>query len=246
MAYSLITNDTVQGAGPITTAGVDTTGADFLVVAVACQDIWGGTPTDSKSNTWNELTSYTQTNVRVRLFWSVPTSVGTSHTFTAPADAGPDQVAGVLYMLAFSGGKQTTPNDQQNGANAFDTSLACGSITPSDDDQLIISVYGVNGTGAMPVSVDNGMTEVYETAFVAGAYGGAIAYKIQTTAAAINPTWTRSDSNGQAATVASFYAEPAAASGPANLKTIDGVVKANVKIVNSTAIASVKTINGVV
>lgn len=203
MAYSLITNTSVQGASNVTTPAVDTTGADLLILGISCDDAYSTTPTDSKGNTWTQGTSYTQGNVRVRLYYSVPTSVGTSHTFSASW-----AITGVMFMLAFSGALQTSPLDQQNGANSFNTSLACWSITPVENNELIISVYWINSSG-IPISVNEWMTEVYEDDFDSGvAYGGAIAYKIQTASAAINPTWTRTNSNGQAATVASFKAAP--------------------------------------
>ena len=203
MAYTLITNTSVQWASNITTAAVDTTGADLLIIGLACDDAYATAPTDSKWNTWTQGTSYTQWNVRVRLYYSTPTSVGASHTFSSAW-----AIIGVLFMLAFSGGLQASPLDQQSGANSFNTSLACWSITPTENNELIISVYWINATG-VPISVNEWMTEVYEDDFDSWvAYGGAIAYKIQTSATAINPTWTRTSSNWQAATVASFKLAP--------------------------------------
>ena len=57
-------------------------------------DTYGDTPTDSKSNTWTQLTSYTQTNVRVRLWYCVPTSVASS-----PAATGTDSLPTNLRNL---------------------------------------------------------------------------------------------------------------------------------------------------
>lgn len=240
MSYAYINSVKGNALSDAVTSSMDTTGADLLIIGLACNNGYNTTPTDSKSNTWTQLTSYTQGNVRVRLWYCKPTSVGASHTFTAPGG-----IIGTIFAAAFSGAKATSPADQQNGSNAFASSLATGSITPSEDDCLIFGLYGVNGTGAAPLSVDSGMTEIQEQPFVAGtSYGGSIAYKIQTTAAAINPTFTRSNSNGQAATVASFLSEPAAA-GPANVKTIDGIAIANIKTVDGIDIANVKSYNGI-
>jgi len=196
---TLISSVVGSGAADVTTTGIDTTGANLLIIALACDDAYNTTPTDSKGNTWTQLTSYTQGNVRVRVWFSIPTSVGTSHTFSASGS-----IIGTIFAHAFSGVVQTSPNDQQNGANSFNTSLATGSITPVENGELLFTVYGINGVG-VPISIDSSFTETHEVDFNSGvSYGGATAYLIQTTAAAINPTWTRTNSNGQAATIISF------------------------------------------
>lgn len=210
MAIALVSNTAatrVAFSGATSTA-IDTTGADFLILGMACNHGYNTTPTDSKSNSWTQLTSYTQTNVRVRLWYSIPSSVGTGHTFTCSG-----ALIGHFLVGAFSGVAQTTPADQQNGSNGFAGSLQPGSITPTEDNELIWTHYGINAAG-VPISIDSGFTEIAEADFVAGeSYGGAWAYKIQTTAAAVNPTWTRTGTNGQAATQASFKAAAAVSAG---------------------------------
>lgn len=210
MAYSLITNTSASGNASITTAGVDTTGADLLIIGLAIDDAYNTTPTDSKGNTWTQLTSYTQTNVRVRLWYSIPTSVGAAHTFSAGTSP-----FGSLFAAAFSGSKQTSPADQQNGSNGFVGTLQPGSITPSENNELIITVFGINATG-VPISIDSSFIELGpEIDFgAADHYGGQMAYLIQTTAAGVNPTWTRTNTNGCAVTQASF--KVAAAGGTVN------------------------------
>ena len=236
MAYAHVANTSTAGASGLTTSTIDTTGADLLIIGLACDDAYNTTPTDSKSNTWTQLTSYTQTNVRVRLWYSIPSSVGTSHTASASG-----AIAGAIFFAAFSGGKQTAPADQQSGSNGFVATLQPGSITPTEDNELLISVFGINSSGT-PISIDSSYTETSEHNFAAGVnYGGAFAYKIQTTATAINPTWTRTNTNGCATTQASFKAAAAASSA---IKTVNGLAVASVKTVNGLAIASVKTING--
>lgn len=207
MAIAFVNAVSTSGAGPMTTGSIDTTGANLLVVAMSCDDAYNTAPTDSKSNSWTQLTSYTQTNVRVRMWYSVPTSVGTGHTFSASGGA-----AGAIYGIAFSGVAQTSPADQQNGANGFLTSIQPGSITPTENGEVIVTVLGINAAGS-PMSINSGFTEVgTEHEFAAGvSYGGTAAYLIQTTAAAINPTWTRTNENGMATTQASFKAAAAAA-----------------------------------
>lgn len=213
MAFTFLTSVSASGLSTVTTAGIDTTGADFLVIGTPIQDPWGGTPTDNKSNTWTEVSnSYTRTNVRVRTFFSIPTSVGTGHTFTIAPDSTPDDPVGCIFVAAFSGAKQSTPEDQINGSNNFSGTIQPGSITPGENNELIISVVGINASGT-PISIDSGFTKTStEINFSAGSnYGGCMAYLIQTAAAAVNPTWTRTGTNGNAAMQVSFKAAPAAA-----------------------------------
>ncbi len=99
--------------------------------------------------------------------------------------------------------------DQINGdAGVLSTTLATGPITPIQDDELIISAMtGRAGT----YSVDSGFTITDQDAntnpvFFAPGLGGALAYKIQTTAATINATWTQTPNHAMAVIIASFRA----------------------------------------
>lgn len=241
MAIALVTNQSASGLVSATTAGVDTTGADFLVLGISCESTHNDTPTDSKGNTWTQLTSYTASEPRVRLWYSVPTSVGSAHTFSSNGS----NLVGSIFVGAFSGVKQTSPADLQAGANGTGAStLATGSITPSENNCLVISALAFNAAGS-PITIDSGFTEIGpEIDFGAGDhYGGQMAYKVQTTAAAVNATWTRGVGTvGMAATVASFKASTAG--GLTTVKTVNGLAIASVKTYNGLAIASVKTING--
>lgn len=237
MPIALVANASASGLVNATTAGINTTGANLLVLGISCDDAFADTPSDSKGNTWTQLTSYSNAQPRVRLWYSVPSSVGTSHTFSSNGVA----LVGSIFAAAFSG-VSATPTDQQNGANGTGSAtLATGSITPSENNELLISVLAFNAAGS---NCTNGssFTETNEIDFGAGDhYGGVLAYIVQTTAGAVNLTWTRgTGTSGMAATIASFKAS---ASGPANLKTYNTTTKANTKTINTNAIANVKTVN---
>jgi hypothetical protein len=211
MAYNPIGSISASGNGSITTGSLDTTGADLLIIGLAIDDAYNTAPTDSKGNTWTQApNTYTQTNVRVRLWYSIPTSVGSGHTFSAGTSP-----FGSLFAAAFSGGKQTSPADQQNGANGFVGTIQPGSITPTEDNELIIALLGINAAGT-PISINSSFIETNtEINFGAGDhYGGCMAYLIQTAAAAVNPTWTRTNTNGCATTIISFKAAAAAVGQP--------------------------------
>ena len=210
-----------------TTGTMDTTGANFLVVVIADQDsLDTNGVSDSKSNTWVQLTVYPSPH-GVCIFYSVNPTVGTLHTFT---------ISGATFAsiaaAAFSGVHATAPLDQQAGASGTQS----GSVTPSENNELVIA--GAYSDGANPTSADGGFTTP-NAANVSGNHAGyGLAYLIQTTAAAANPSW---GAGTDSAAIATF--KQAAAAG--SVKTVQGVAFASVKTVNGVAIASVKTINGV-
>ena len=77
--------------------------------------------------------------------------------------------------------------DVQNGNNSGATQP--GSITPSLNGSLIIAGIADENSGGD--SVNDGFSTPLQAPLVGGQnYGVASAYLVQTTAAAINPTWT--------------------------------------------------------
>ena len=93
------------------------------------------------------------------------------------------------------------------------TSQASGSITPSEDNCLIVSGFGTTYTSA-DETVSESMTITDRIATNGGVnYGIGMAYKIQTTATAINPSWAWTGTFNGAAKVASFKAAAALSGG---------------------------------
>ncbi len=177
MAYSLVSSAKTTG----TSAGIDTTGATLLVIVQSAVSGMSA-PSDSKGNTWTKLTEQGGSGVTAIYYAANPT-VGTGHTFTQGG------TAGSLAVAAFSGALTVAPFDQQSGA-AWDGSSpdAAGSVTPSENNELVIAGAGSSFTGP---SIDGGFTIAQYTDFVGGTnYGSALAYLIQTTATAANPSWT--------------------------------------------------------
>jgi hypothetical protein len=183
-----------------TSDAVDTTGATLIVVATSH---FSPTPTlsDSKGNTWTALTTYGPGSYEVKMYYCVSPTVGSGHTFTlAGANTYP-----TFTVLGFSGGSLSSPFDQQNGAtgSSFDT-VQPGSITPTQDNELVVTALSGALSGT-PASIDSGFSTPVQIANGSGAIFNAIAYKIQTTAAAVNPTWSVSaTASTGAAAIASF------------------------------------------
>ena len=192
------------------TGAIDTTGANLLVVVLVSGNGLGAyLKSDSKANTWTALTAQTQAaGSQVQMYFSVPipAKVGSGHTVTFDA---PASFAASGYFAAFSG-TAAAPFDVQNGATGTSATMSPGSITPAFTDELVIS--GVSMHLTAPPTVDASMTVLDSNGFLSGNYfGGGMAYKIQTAAAAINPVWTMASSDKTACVIASFKSTSSAA-----------------------------------
>ncbi len=137
---------------------------------------------------------------RLRLYYCASPLVGSGHTFTAtPATTSYPTVA----VLAWSGSR-ASPFDVENGTTG---GFQPGAVTPSSAPALI--VQGLCCTDTNPASINGGYTITDQLIHGPGAhFGCALAYLVQDTAVATNPTWTTA-LPGPAAAV--FLAAPASA-----------------------------------
>lgn len=201
MAYSLLVHagaGCVSGDQVATTSAIDTTGADFIAIVVSIfGDINASLPTDSKSNTWvaAEILDGTGANSCAIFYCQNPT-VGTGHTFTWNHGSSFPSI----YVAAFSGVGTGSIVDQVNKAQATQP----GSITPVQNNELIITGFSTNGGGVTP-TVSSPFTVTDAIAFLASGdnEGGGLAYQIQTSATAENPTWVSNPS--PRSVIASFF-----------------------------------------
>jgi hypothetical protein len=211
MAYALVVSTTKQGTpNSVTSNAIDTTGANLIVVSVGFYNGTSPTPTltDSKSNTWSGLTARVGGSITNRLFYCFGGTVGSGHTFTL-SDA---SIFPGMCVAAFSG-SVSSPIDQENGAgSASGSTQAPGSVTPSENNELIIAGLGHDDNSAGAVSINGGFTAITSAWLTGNAEGCGLAYLIQTTATAANPTWdvTNSAAAGIAASIATFKAADAA------------------------------------
>lgn len=216
MAIALVTNalatSGVNTSGA--TSSLNTTGATLLVAVVGSYT--GGSEaivTDSKGNTWTKLTSQNASggNSRSCIYYAENPTVGTGHTFTANATGAYPAIA----VSAFSGAKVSSVFDQQNGTagSSPSTTISTGSVTPSQNDELIIA--GLCNDVTSTFSINQSMTITNSLNWVGTVnMGVASAYKVQTTATAINATWTATGAGVMAATIATFKMEPTGGDGP--------------------------------
>jgi hypothetical protein len=190
-----------------TSTSINTTGATLLVMSIGqyiAIEETAPVPSDSYGNTWTLAVRYDNPpngateNQAEYLFYAANPTVGTGHTFTTTVSQGytSQQVA------AFSGIVTSSPLDQTSGVYSGTTgggTLQPGSLTPSQNDCLIITNEGnfSGGTGAT-ASVNLGFTITNQDISTYGSFcGSALAYLVQATAAAINPTWTLSTTANQ-------------------------------------------------
>lgn len=191
MAIAFVTGTTAAANGG-TSGSINTTGATLLIAV----EFWTNSAScftsfsDSKTNVWVPWGATNATNTNgssgLTLYYAVNPTVGSGHTFTLGTGAPGGCIA------AFSGTNIQFPCGQLKINTAGSAhSLAPGSITPPLNNTLLIAAMGYRDTTT--ISIDGGFTISNQLAFNSGiSVGGALAYLIQTSAAAANPTfsWT--------------------------------------------------------
>ena len=213
MAFSLLVSTSGNAASdPANTAvtpAIDTTGADLIVVFGA--SIFGyATLTDSESNTWTSLTGQNHIGFYFgRIYYCVTPITSATHTFTyATTSFFPS-----LCVQAWSG-VAASPFDQENGATYGqfpDQPVVPGSVTPSEDDELLVTGLSWGNAGADTViGINSGFTVSDDEQMLTGQNGGAaMAYKVQTSAGAENPEWSSTQNISNITTaIATFKAAP--------------------------------------
>jgi hypothetical protein len=204
VAFSLVASAVgASGANGSITSAVDTTGADLLILSVS----WyaGGTTTlsvsDSKFNTWIPLTLRNTATTAHRLYYAKNPTVGTGHTASALATG----IYAFVALHAYAGADLTAPFDVEAGATATGgSSLATGSVTPAVAGALVFSGWaGMNNTSAPTVAAPLTRRQ-FTNPVPSTCVAGASADYVQTTAAAINPSWSWTGTDHVAASVAVF------------------------------------------
>lgn len=183
----LAVSATADGNTTQTTA-VDSTGSDKISVQVGSTTS-GGVPTitDNYNNVWTLVDSDLNSFVRSTVYECDNPATGTGHVIRCTlASAGP-----AIAAIFHKGGLLTGSTDQASTlSSGSSTSSQGGSITPSGNRYLVVTFLATEGTSAVSVGSVDASAAVADNALGGGHIGVGVAYKIQTTAAAINPTWT--------------------------------------------------------
>lgn len=225
MAYSaspVVTYKEQLGASGGTTSAFDTTGSDILFLCVGYLGISSGPPTisDSKGNTWVPLTKYELQFAGSRIYYCIAPTVGSGHTVTA---TGSSTYASV-YVAGFSGAEQASPFDAENGAtDASAASIATGSVSPSEDGELVIAFLASQLGAADNPTIDGGFASPPDGLNqTAQGLGIQFSFLVQTSAASANPTWTCAPGAYLTTSIATFKPAGGGAAEP----TIEGISSA--------------------
>lgn len=222
MAFVLVTSVSAGATSDanITTAGVDTTGATLIVLNSVRFQGSESAPTDSKGNTWTITTTYGTTSAFSTLYWCVNPTVGAGHTFTG---IGTGSRFPSICMMAFTGNHLSSPYGANVGASgAIATSIQPGSITPSEDNMIVIEAYS-HSSPFTNLAINSGFTLQEQQNHVNSQHiGSALAYLVQTTATAVNPTWTWTTNSSALAASQHTFKVPAAGGGGTGAKVMTG------------------------
>lgn len=204
-----ITNDwthkgTVSASGNTgaTSAALDTTGADFLIIGVGTESNPAYTVSDSKGNTWIPLLRR-EYSAAFRFWYAKNATVGTGHTFTVSGPVG-SRIA--FIVNAFSGGHPTDP--LQPGSEyetyAYGSSLNYENKTSLVNGGLIIT--GFAGQGTPTNSVNLGGTET-DVAGGANNVAVSVAWLLQVQMYPVQISWSYSPDNYGVTTQAMFFGD---------------------------------------
>lgn len=193
------------GGNGTTSAEIDTTGATNIVVAISYYYLGSSIAvSDSKANDWTALTARTASNeAAVQLYYCTECTVGTGHTFTLSCSS----CFGTVAVLAWSGGG-AYDNKESGASNAATSTIQPGSLTPSENGAIVVTAVAFN-TGSATLTIDSPFEKIsagYADYAGSTSEGLGLAYDIQTTATAANPTWTAAGSIDMNTAMAVFLA----------------------------------------
>lgn len=206
---TLLTSVTAASAdctSNITTGSINTTGATFLLIAVAQNNDTSLAVSDNSSNTWTALTQYTASAFpAVQMFYVFSPTTSSSHTFSISSMAG-DNNCPAMAVLAFKNMGSPHAFDAQNGSAASNSTSTQnpGSITPARNGELLIAAIGADSSTADTINSSFTVSN-YVARNGPSNWSISVAYFVQSTAAAINPTWTLG-TQGSTTTIANTIA----------------------------------------
>jgi hypothetical protein len=177
----------------VTTSGINTTGATLLLAAVSSYTGLAAV-TDSLGNIW-QTSKNTTVAASLVVYYCANPKTGASHTFTATCLSGASSPA--IAVQAF-GGVDTLLAQPTLVSGSGVTSIQGAIVTP-----IFPNCFVVSAVSHFQTATTINMSFAAET--VNGSSGSCcavgLAYLIQTTATAENPTWSWTGSSGSASTI---------------------------------------------
>lgn len=201
------TGRAAAGGDTFTTGQCNMAGSDLLVMcSIGFRSVMR-TVSDSSTNTWNARTEYsTAGNGSVQIHYATNATSTSTQTFTTTCTG----CYSSLVVMGFSGSNLSAPYDNtENGAvddTTTVTTMQPGQITPSENNTVVAAC--LTFAAVSTITINSGFSTVFQENFNAGEnFAAAGAYLIQTTAAAVNPTFADIATGGQlAASQAPFKA----------------------------------------
>jgi hypothetical protein len=190
-----------SGVNSATTTAFSTLTAKIIVIVTNHRLTISPTISDSKSNTWTLVRSQTNSSA-VDIYYCVNPTTDANHTFTVDGGSGSSHDFNNIFVGAWTG-SSTITLDQQNGNQTAGTSGTANSITPTVNNELVIAALTCFIGTSITINSSYNVVDVTRS-FGSGNYGSGMAYIIQTTAAATNPTWSWTTSANYAAAICSF------------------------------------------
>lgn len=168
-----------------TTAAFSTVGASMVYVGIS--DFQSSAKTTITNNHGDSVVERTERNTpggaRIRVCYILNPTSDANYTVTATG-AGSNYPS--LCAESRAGGA-AAPFDQENGAQINNTTAQPGSVTPTEDNELLVVAEGHSTSGT--IAVDSGFGSLRQVDFAGGQnFGVAMASLLQTTAGAVNPT----------------------------------------------------------
>lgn len=179
-----------------TTPAVDTTGATLIVVTIGIAAAQGNTIADSAGNTYTARTQKNGAAGGSRIWYVASPTNSATLTVTVTS------VVSSIEMTAWSGTATSSPFDVEGAGGTGNTTVQPGSVTPSQNNSLIIT--GIGSTNTNTFTIDSSFTISDQFGGSGTAVPSGQAYLIQGTAAAVNPTWTASLGFELVSTIAVF------------------------------------------
>lgn len=189
-------------ANTLPTTGVTTTTGNTFIVTVAWDSIsLTASITDTYGNTWTPTAggqiNDTRNGQAMQSFICSNATGGASHVFTFHPSVATDGMR--IVVTEIHGAKSSAAEDQHvENITMAGTTLTFGTVTPSNNNQLIYAVAMVDGgTGTDTFTAGSGFTMAANGTSSVGAFAMGVEYMQQTTAGAQSCTLTTTTS-GQA------------------------------------------------
>lgn len=174
---------------------------DSLLVACVIGDGGQGTGqnvSDNRNTGWTRVaTPQILGTTHIELWYDLITSANASTTITYSGNFS------YIAVASFAGTATSSVTDGSaiGDTAAFSTSIQPGPITPSQANGLLVSCFGADFVGGTPVV--NGSFTITNSINTSNDQG-ALAYLIQTSAAAANPTWSGYSTTSSMANMQAF------------------------------------------